>query len=212
MSTACGLSIWGRMKLRQYKSDPNHMQLSACTFTAIAQRVFQFFYEEIFVRASYFRHGVSVPRKGAPVIVDVGANIGLFSLSCLRQNPRARILAVEPIPAVFNVLERNLSAHDTTRCMQLAVRDRPGDVKLYVRESATGESTCNRREWAMQRARLQEASRELPGMEGAQWDAGPPFGGSEGSATSVTCQAVSLSQLLKKVRVLRPGEMPDQDS
>jgi FkbM family methyltransferase len=44
----------------------------------------------------------------APSIVDLGANIGLATLWFKRQYPRARILAVEPDPAIFACLERNV--------------------------------------------------------------------------------------------------------
>ena len=45
-----------------------------------------FLYEEIFTRRSYLRHGVHIDKAGSPVILDAGANIGLFGLLCLREN------------------------------------------------------------------------------------------------------------------------------
>lgn len=39
--------------------------------------------KEVFVRRSYLQHGL-VAKEGA-VVVDAGANIGLFSLQCLRE-------------------------------------------------------------------------------------------------------------------------------
>ena len=79
------------------------------TFGHVDEEEAAFLYEEIFVRRSYLQHGLTVP-TGAPVILDIGANIGLFSLLCLRLNPRARVLACEPSPDTFGVLEANLSA------------------------------------------------------------------------------------------------------
>ena len=142
------------------------------------------------MRGSYFQHGVMVPTKGSPVIVDLGANIGLFSLSCLRHNPRAVVLAVEPAPSTFGVLERNLSAHPRARCAQLAVRDRSGHARLHIYDGATGESSCNARERAMQRVRLRAAL----------GDEAPPSlsNGSDETVTTQWCSAVSLSQLLQR--------------
>jgi FkbM family methyltransferase len=44
----------------------------------------------------------------APSIVDLGANIGLATLWFKRHYPRARIVALEPDPAIFAHLERNV--------------------------------------------------------------------------------------------------------
>lgn len=41
-----------------------------------------FFPQEVFVRRSYLQHGVVA--EDSAVVVDAGANIGLFSLHCLR--------------------------------------------------------------------------------------------------------------------------------
>lgn len=61
-------------------------------------------YEQI---QEYFRNGIQI--KEGDIIFDVGANIGLFTLwvyqSC---NQNAKIYAFEPIPAIFEVLQRNV--------------------------------------------------------------------------------------------------------
>jgi len=53
-------------------------------------------------------HGLQLPPDG--VYLDVGANIGLFSLYLRDHCPTARIIAFEPMPAVFAALECNLAA------------------------------------------------------------------------------------------------------
>ncbi|WP_316976532.1 FkbM family methyltransferase [Shumkonia mesophila] len=53
-------------------------------------------------------HGLALPAAGT--FLDVGANIGLFSLYLRDRCPQARIVAFEPMPAVFAALERNLAA------------------------------------------------------------------------------------------------------
>merc|ERR1712070_519575 len=42
------------------------------------------------------------------IIIDVGANIGLFSISACKRFPHARILAFEPHPANYRFLNHNL--------------------------------------------------------------------------------------------------------
>lgn len=43
-----------------------------------------------------------------PVVVDIGANAGLFDLALLDRRPAARIIACEPLPANFEYLQQNL--------------------------------------------------------------------------------------------------------
>jgi len=45
------------------------------------------------------------------VIVDLGANIGIFTLYAARQAPEARIFSVEPFPATFNRLLATVREH-----------------------------------------------------------------------------------------------------
>ena len=115
----------------------------------------EFFYEEIFTRRCYCHGGVALPLHGAPVVVDVGASVGLFSLWCLRTNGRARIVAVEPAPRTFAALERNLAHAHAATCVRAAIADRQGVSTLHVFTDAPGESTRHLHERRMQRRRLQ---------------------------------------------------------
>jgi FkbM family methyltransferase len=64
-------------------------------------------YKDEFVRRNY---AFSATRPD-PVVIDGGANIGLFSIATLRDHPRARITAFEPDPRVFRLLQHNLAAN-----------------------------------------------------------------------------------------------------
>ena len=117
----------------------------------------EFLYEEIFTRRSYLRRGVCVPLTGAPVIMYVGANIGLFSLAALRENANARVYAFEPAPAAFECLERNLSAVRSAQpatCTRVLLRDSASTCPLHWYPEAPAESTCHPREREGQRLRL----------------------------------------------------------
>lgn len=58
----------------------------------------------------YIKHGITLC-DGACVL-DVGANIGFFMLSLNRMLKSGRVLAFEPVPEIFEVLERNAAAHN----------------------------------------------------------------------------------------------------
>jgi FkbM family methyltransferase len=63
------------------------------------------------------------------VILDLGANVGLFALYAARQAPGANIFAVEPFPATFERLVEAVSHHGLTgriACLNCAVTDAGG--------------------------------------------------------------------------------------
>jgi FkbM family methyltransferase len=62
---------------------------------------------EIFVDKLYFQEGVSI--LTGDIVLDVGANIGIFTLFAAKQG--ARVYAYEPIPPTFEVLQHNIRLH-----------------------------------------------------------------------------------------------------
>ncbi len=66
-----------------------------------------YLYQEIFEQSCYLRHGVTLPSEAC--VLDVGANIGMFTLFVGRESPGARIYAFEPIGAIHEALRVNAS-------------------------------------------------------------------------------------------------------
>ena len=65
---------------------------------------------------------------GNPVILDIGANCGAYSLRCLEMFPKAVIHAYEPNPVTFEYLRKNCEPR--VLCHNQAVGD-PGLSKLF---------------------------------------------------------------------------------
>jgi FkbM family methyltransferase len=63
--------------------------------------------QEIFVDKLYSQGGVSI--LPGDIVVDVGANIGVFTLFAAKQG--AQVYAFEPIPPTFEVLQHNIRLH-----------------------------------------------------------------------------------------------------
>ena len=87
-------------------------------------------YSEIFARQGY-RFASTTSR---PVIFDCGANIGMATLYFKWLYSNARITAIEPDPAAFNLLENNLTRNglkDTT-AFNFALGATQGEVDLFV--------------------------------------------------------------------------------
>jgi natural product biosynthesis luciferase-like monooxygenase protein/FkbM family methyltransferase len=66
-------------------------------------------YEEIFRDEMYLRHGIAI--RDGDCILDVGANIGFFTLYAHQWARRLRVLSFEPIPPTFDVLRRNVELY-----------------------------------------------------------------------------------------------------
>lgn len=71
--------------------------------------------------------------RNARTVVDVGANIGLFSYYARLQAPKARILAIEADPDTFAVLDINL-AHQNVERLHRAAASEVGAIDFYSSE------------------------------------------------------------------------------
>lgn len=102
----------------------------------------RFLYDEIVRRGVYLRHGIAV-RQG-DVVIDVGANIGLFALDVATRAPGARIIAFEPMPPVFAALAANAAAFfPTAELHDCALGAAPGPARFTYYPRCTGWSTAH---------------------------------------------------------------------
>jgi FkbM family methyltransferase len=99
-------------------------------------------YEEIYVENDYLKFGITV--KNEDVIFDVGANIGLFSRFVSQQARNLTILAFEPVPIIYKVLEANLKdlqAKVKTYNIGLAESSQKTKIHYYPKVSADSAIT-----------------------------------------------------------------------
>lgn len=100
-------------------------------------------YREIFVEKCYTPSWFYSPQP-AQVVLDVGANIGIFSLFLHIAAPGIRVLAFEPHPATYQRLVDNLTTNnalDSITPHQIAVSSGPGEVRFAAPSSdAAGQS------------------------------------------------------------------------
>lgn len=79
----------------------------------------------------FIDHEYRLPFDARPgTILDLGANTGLASLYFRTQFPEAQIVAVEPDPANFAMLQRHLGALPGVEIIQAAVWSRDGEITL----------------------------------------------------------------------------------
>ncbi|AUS81158.1 FkbM family methyltransferase [Actinoalloteichus sp. AHMU CJ021] len=95
-----------------------------------------YLYREIFTDAVYLPPGgITLPDR--PVVVDVGANIGLFTLFAASQWPGAVVHACEPVPDVFDVLRDNIRALPGATAHNVALGGSAGRRELTYYPSYT---------------------------------------------------------------------------
>jgi 31-O-methyltransferase len=94
-------------------------------------------YAEIFKQASYTRHGIDV--KDGATVLDVGANVGGFSVALAQRYRDLRLVLFEPIPDTFALLQRNaerLLSNARVTLVPAGVWSAPGRVAFRIPPSS----------------------------------------------------------------------------
>lgn len=123
--------------------------------------------------------------NGEPVVLDLGANLGVYSLLAAAANPKARVIAYEPGPPNHRMFELNRLANpDLAERIELrgeAVGGETRGTKFYYDESnpqASGVCYARGKEFAVQVRAFDEILQSLPGpvavakidIEGAEFE------------------------------------------
>jgi FkbM family methyltransferase len=91
-----------------------------------------FLFFEIFANACYSRQFSTV--EPGTTIIDIGANIGAFTLDCATRFRSVRIEAYEPNPRAFRILQENIATNGLERRVRAypeAVGRIPGVLELW---------------------------------------------------------------------------------
>jgi FkbH-like protein/FkbM family methyltransferase len=83
----------------------------------------EYVYKEIFEDQCYLRHGIAL--QDGDTVIDIGANIGLFSLFVMSRCKNPTIYACEPAPVAYDVLKANCEAYGSNvRALNVGVSDK----------------------------------------------------------------------------------------
>ncbi len=66
-------------------------------------------------------------------IIDCGANVGMATVFFKNAFPDARVIAVEPDPANFALLERNAGKYEGVTCLQMGIWNKTGILEINNR-------------------------------------------------------------------------------
>ena len=104
--------------------------IDSIVFSFTNKEEFTLLYNEIFKKKLYsFATTVS-----NPVILDCGAHIGVSILFFKKHYPHAKIIAFEPSPKTFKLLELNVKQNNLrdVKLVNAAVSDKAGEIDFYV--------------------------------------------------------------------------------
>jgi FkbM family methyltransferase len=98
--------------------------------------------EEVILEREYDILEQLLQGRGAPVVVDIGANIGMFSLYTFYLRPNAHVLSVEPSEGTHAMLESNRADNPALdwRTLRAALWREDGSISF----DASGPSTGSR--------------------------------------------------------------------
>ena len=116
------------------KTDPLLFRAGRGVIIEVPRRLLHTF-KEIFMDECYM-HGLANRIPPCPVVIDIGANAGYFSLFAASRFANARIYAYEPIPSNFEQLMRNVNLNRESRitAFQKAVAGTSGETIMTFDE------------------------------------------------------------------------------
>lgn len=87
-----------------------------------------------------------IPFKKDDIIIDIGANVGFFSIYLAKKFPFTKILAFEPIPDNYKHLQKNIKINNVTnvQIFNQAITGDGRDIKMLVDfKNSGGASAIN---------------------------------------------------------------------
>ncbi len=94
-------------------------------------------FKESFFEEVYFKNLPSKLKETySPSVLDIGANVGYFSLCAILKLEKPDIYAYEPIKGNYHLLQQNIdrAPYDGLRLYNMAVSNKPGDITLRYSE------------------------------------------------------------------------------
>jgi FkbH-like protein/FkbM family methyltransferase len=121
---------------RIFLNHPTHTLPNGLLVRHLNQYETEYLYREIFEDHCYLRHGIKL--HDGDTVVDIGANIGLFSLFVMSHCRNTKIFAFEPAPITFEILKANCEAYGSNvRTVNAGVSEKSGQAMLTFYENSS---------------------------------------------------------------------------
>ena len=103
-------------------------------------------YREVYTEKEYFQFGIKV--NDGDFILDIGANIGLFSRFIIEHYPNCHVFAFEPVPMINEVLEANISQHQSrVQVFKIGLSDKEEQIEFDFYPKVSADSSAVPFDW-----------------------------------------------------------------
>jgi FkbH-like protein/FkbM family methyltransferase len=161
----------------------------------------EYVYKEIFVDQSYNKHGISF--QDGDTVIDIGANIGLFTLWMLQQCKDPTIYSFEPSPPVYQLLATNANLYGkNVHPLNYGISDctKEATFTFYRKSSVFSSFAADTEEDAHAiRAVVENMLRESVNVSDEELDAFvDELMADRMESTAYTCQLRSISDMIRE--------------
>ena len=94
----------------------------------------------ILTRHKYLLSFMHIKNSEVKTVLDIGANIGNFTILSHKLFPKAKIFSFEPIPFTFSILEKNIGKQKNIKIFNKAVGEKTGSQLMSFDEDSSGLS------------------------------------------------------------------------
>lgn len=116
-----------------------------------------FFCENLYHFFMYSPHREATSRpyfkvKEGETFVDVGANVGKYSIFVAKRYPKSKILAIEPDERAFKVMQKNIELNNlkNIEIVRKAASDKIGKLEFFINEENSARNSVYKEEIAGQ--------------------------------------------------------------
>ena len=164
----------------------------------------EYLYQEIFEDACYARNGIQLPDDA--VVIDVGANIGMFSLFVMSRCSNPTVYAFEPAPAIYDILKANFAAYGNKGLpINAGVANREGRATFTFYEHSSvfsGFHADQGADGAALRAIIGNTLRSTTSLDSESLDRQvEEFAAGRLSSKAYDCRLTSLSALIREHQI-----------
>ncbi len=164
----------------------------------------EYVYQEIFEDLAYLKHGISI--NDGDCIIDIGANIGLFTLFVQQQASNTTVYSFEPSPPIFQILSTNAKIYgENVHLFNLGVSDRKADAEFTYYENSSVFSSFSANKEADEhaiRAVIENMVRDNAAIDKEQIDQiVDDLISDRLTSTQYTCQLTSLSDVISENQI-----------
>ncbi len=158
----------------------------------------------------YLQHGIGI--KDGDIVLDIGANVGVFSLRSAQKGQNVSVYSFEPIPDIHEVLDRNAKEFGNGQITALAigVSDKNASATFTYFPNTPALSTLHPEQWDNNPGAFKQAVRGTMTNppEGMKWMKliPPMFSGFIASylvkgKKTVNCQLKTLSTVIREQQI-----------